>query len=167
MPKETKGRVLHVQQQQRPPQCAHCQKTSFRIVDGVDDKDAICSQCLTQFSGNRTRKIYTWKVLQNFIDTRMATHEQSKQDATARSAKNLCVCSTPEDEVTGTALVGIFKWSEQYPLLCPDCAEVWRRYHYKKTKKDTALDFSTLEKFVTYVHEIRAEEAVSYRDDPI
>lgn len=54
----------------------------------------------------------------------MATHEALKKDATARATKNLCVCSTAEYEVTGTALVGIFKWSEQYPLLCSACADV-------------------------------------------
>lgn len=55
----------------------------------------------------------------------MAIYEESEKEAEARSAKNLCVYSTSEDEVTGTALIGTSKWSEQYPLLCPDYADVW------------------------------------------
>ena len=123
-----------------------------------DDKDVICPQCLTQFSTNRTRKIYDWKDLQSFIDTRMAIYEDSKKDAATRSARNLCVCSTLENEVTGTALVGLFKWKEEYPMLCSDCAEIWRRHSYKKTKKDAAYDFSTIENFISHCRKLRMDK---------
>lgn len=88
----------------------------------------------------------------------MAIHEESKKDAAAQSAKNLCLCSMPEDEVTGTALAGIFKCKEQCQLLCPDCAEVWRRYYYKKSKKDAVYDFSTIEKFISHCQKLRMDK---------
>jgi len=62
-------------------------------VDEVDDKDVICPQCLTQFSANRTRKIYDWKDLQSFVNTRMAIHEESKKDATQHGSPETSACA--------------------------------------------------------------------------
>lgn len=121
----------------------------------VKEDDVICTQCLTWFSSNRTRKLYDWQNLQDFIDTRTPIYEESTKNAAIRAGSKLCECSTDENPVEGTALMKIFSWLDRHPKLCRDCAGFWGSYYYKKSHIWTTYDFSTLEKFTEFFQEQR------------